>query len=224
MKFEIKNRWTGNVQFTAEIDCDESVVSSVKIGLAVKWGLANGGDLNGGDLRGCDLRGVDLSEAGLRGVDLNGVDLRGACLIDADLHGAFLRGASLNGAELIDASLRGSDMRGASLRGADLRGADLREADLRGAGLSEADLIGQHSIKKLPVSDPRGYSWIARAEDGEWIVYAGCRCFPVEHAREHWLSDDYDGPEDVKSTVGSALDWLEKQPAPVASEQSDKAA
>ena len=41
MRFEIKNRWSGAVQFTAEIDC--------------------------ADLRGADLRGADLSGANLSG-------------------------------------------------------------------------------------------------------------------------------------------------------------
>ena len=36
IKFEIKNRWTGDVQFTAEIAADENTAFGVKIGLAVK--------------------------------------------------------------------------------------------------------------------------------------------------------------------------------------------
>ena len=33
MKFEIKNKFTGNVQFVADIDCNEETSQSVKLGL-----------------------------------------------------------------------------------------------------------------------------------------------------------------------------------------------
>lgn len=34
IKFDVTNRWSGKVQFTAEIDCDESASTSIKLGLA----------------------------------------------------------------------------------------------------------------------------------------------------------------------------------------------
>lgn len=37
--FSIKNRWTGEVQFTAKIDASEDTPLGVKIGLAVKWAI-----------------------------------------------------------------------------------------------------------------------------------------------------------------------------------------
>jgi len=36
MKYEIKNRWTQQVQFTAEIDCDEGASVRIKLGLGNK--------------------------------------------------------------------------------------------------------------------------------------------------------------------------------------------
>src|SRR5437762_2885911 len=54
MQFEILNRWSGKVQFTAEIDCDSNTSTRVKIGLAVKWA-----DQSGAVLRGAVLRGAD---------------------------------------------------------------------------------------------------------------------------------------------------------------------
>ncbi len=100
MKFEVKNRSTGSVQFTAEIQCDETESYPVKLGLAIKWGFANSADLRGADLRdaylrGADLRGADLRDAYLRGADLRGADLRDAYLRDAYLRGAYLRGAKI---------------------------------------------------------------------------------------------------------------------------------
>ena len=117
-QFPVKNRFTGRVQFTAEISVTPDMLPRVKLGLAVKWARENGADLRGADLRGAYLRGADL----------RGADLRGAYLGDANLGGADLRGAYLGDA----------DLRGAYLGDANLRGADLRGADLRGAYLGDA--------------------------------------------------------------------------------------
>ena len=112
MKYQIKDRWSGDVKFTADINCDESAPQSVKKGLAVKWAVENGADLRDANLIGANLRDADL-----RGADLSGADLRCAYLRDADLS---------------DADLRYADLRDADLRYADLRDADLRYADLSG--------------------------------------------------------------------------------------------
>ena len=45
MKYKIKNRFTKNTQFTAEIDRGEDAAISLKIGLAVKWAVKNGANL-----------------------------------------------------------------------------------------------------------------------------------------------------------------------------------
>jgi uncharacterized protein YjbI with pentapeptide repeats len=136
-QFEIRNRWTNKVQFTAEITCAPDATVGVKIGLAVRWGYRNGAVLSGAVLSGAVLRGADL-----RGAVLSGADLRGAVLSGAVLSGAVLRGAVLSGAVLRGAVLSDADLRGAVLRGAVLSGADLRDADLRGAVLSGAVLSG----------------------------------------------------------------------------------
>jgi uncharacterized protein YjbI with pentapeptide repeats len=146
MKFEIKNRWTGNVQWTCELEAEFANKSySLQLGAAVKAAYKSGADLRGADLRGGDLRGADLSGADLRGADLrdadlSDADLRGADLSGADLRGADLRDADLRDADLRDADLSDADLSGADLSGADLSGADLRDADLRDADLSDADL------------------------------------------------------------------------------------
>jgi uncharacterized protein YjbI with pentapeptide repeats len=139
-QFEVRNRWTNRVQFTAEITCAPDATIGVKIGLAVKWARRNGADLRGADLSGADLSGAVLRDAVLRGADLSGADLSGADLSDAVLRGADLSGADLSGAVLSDAVLRGAVLSGADLSGAVLRDAVLRDADLSGADLSGAVL------------------------------------------------------------------------------------
>jgi hypothetical protein len=66
-RFEVRNRYTNAVQFTAEIVCAPDAAMSVKMGLAVKWGIKNEADLRGADLRGANLRGVNLREAKIDG-------------------------------------------------------------------------------------------------------------------------------------------------------------
>ena len=85
MVFEIKNRFTGAVQFTAEIDCDPDMSISVKIGLAVMWALKTNANLRDAYLGDAYLGGADLGSAVLRGAVLRGADLRGADLRDAVL-------------------------------------------------------------------------------------------------------------------------------------------
>jgi hypothetical protein len=105
MKFEVRNRFSGAVQFTAEIECGENTSTSVKLGLAVRWAIKSRANLSGADLSRADLSGADLSRADLSGADLSGADLSGANLSGADLSRANLSGANLSGAEDADLAI-----------------------------------------------------------------------------------------------------------------------
>jgi len=94
VKFEILNRFTGAVQFTAEIDCSADALPSVKLGLAVKVAIKEKANLSG----------AYLSGANLSGAYLNGADLSRAYLNGANLSGAYLKEAK--GAELVIAQTR----------------------------------------------------------------------------------------------------------------------
>ena len=98
IKIEIKNRWTGNVQF--EYSSDDNTIAKT-----VRKAVKSGANLRGADLRGANLSGADLSGANLRGADLRGADLSGADLSGANLRGANLRGADLSGVDLSGADL-----------------------------------------------------------------------------------------------------------------------
>jgi len=98
IKYEVKNRDTGEVQFIAEIGCEETERESVKKGLAVVWAVANDADFTGANLTNAyltdaDLRGADLSRVYLIGANLRNANLTGANLTDADLICADLSGA-----------------------------------------------------------------------------------------------------------------------------------
>jgi hypothetical protein len=157
---------------------------------------------------------ANAKQANLRGANLREADLREANLSLANLRWANLSGANLRWADLRGANLRDANLRDANLRSANLSGADLREANLRSANLSGANLSGAVGFLSLPVSDPRGYHHHAIWCGAEWRIRAGCRDFSIAEAREHWLSDDYDGPTMLRETMSFALDWLDRQPKP----------
>ena len=63
--FPVHNRYSSQIQFTAEIKCEPDALPYVKLGLAVRWARDNGADLTGAYLGGGDggayLRGDKLS-------------------------------------------------------------------------------------------------------------------------------------------------------------------
>ncbi len=89
MKFEVKNRWTGDVQFTAEISANKDAPRSVKMGLAVRWGLKNSAILRDADLSGADLSGAILRDADLRGAPFKIENIHSKIFIAASKLGAL---------------------------------------------------------------------------------------------------------------------------------------
>ena len=74
MKFEIKNQFSGAVQYECELSAEIAGKGySLQLGFAVRKAVSENADLSGADLRDADLRGADL-----RGADLSGADLSGA--------------------------------------------------------------------------------------------------------------------------------------------------
>ena len=55
MQFDVKNRSTGDVQFTAEINCIDDTPTSLKLGLAVRWAIKHDADLADANLAGANL-------------------------------------------------------------------------------------------------------------------------------------------------------------------------
>jgi uncharacterized protein YjbI with pentapeptide repeats len=64
--FEVRNCFTGEVQFTAEIACSPDTLPSVKLGLAVKWATKEKAYLTDADLAGANLAGAYLGAEVLR--------------------------------------------------------------------------------------------------------------------------------------------------------------
>ena len=132
IKFDVLNRFTGAVQFTAEIECDEGASVSVKLGLAVRWAVkarANlaGAYLAGADLARADLAGADLIDGGQRsdgyrfigsikdGVLMISAGCRYFALADARSHWSSSRGGTALGDEtqaILDHIERVANVRG----------------------------------------------------------------------------------------------------------------
>src|SRR5579863_8317055 len=101
MKFEIKNRWDGELIFSIETDTWK---------LAIEAAIKAKADLSYADLRSANLRYADLSYA-----DLSYADLRSADLSYADLRSANLSYANLSYANLSYADLRSANLSYANL-------------------------------------------------------------------------------------------------------------
>ena len=92
MKFNILNRSTGNVQFSAEIECSDDIAYSIKLGLAVKAAIRSWADLRNANLSEANLSEANVSEADLSGANLSEANLREADLriIRADIYDILL--------------------------------------------------------------------------------------------------------------------------------------
>ena len=166
MKYDIFNRFTGKVQFTAEIDATDQTSRSVKVGLSVKWAVKNQ---------------ADLSVANLYRADLGGADLSGANLSVADLSGANLYGANLYRADLSVANLYRADLGGANLGGADLSVADLGGANLGGAN-GVNDWIKCIQIDQYPITYTSDVMQIGceRHQINEWREFDDARILKMD--------------------------------------------
>jgi hypothetical protein len=228
--FDIKNRWSGKVMFTAPIDADEATPIGVKIGLAVKWALrakkplawANlpgaylvGTNLAGTNLTGTNLAGTNLARANLARARLTGTNLARANLNWAKLNWANLAGADLVGADLTGADLADANLPGANLTRATLTGATLTEANLDGANLTGATLDGAYVHGELVTRviarlnreiDP--YSFVAfKLQAGGVKVLAGCRWFTVAEYRAHVAANYPDTDKAIETA--RILDYIE---------------
>jgi len=181
MQFEIKNRFTGDVQFTAEIECAADASYGLKLGLAVRVAVKS-----------C----ANLSDANLSDAYLSVAYLRGANLSDANLRGADLRGANLSGA----------DLRGANLSGAYLSGAYLSGAYLSGAYLSD-EKIKRILASVQRVSD--GYTFnLFEMEVGPPKIVAGCRFLTIADYAAHVAKEYPDTPK--ARETGRILDYFDE--------------
>jgi len=62
-QFDVRNRWTNAVQFTAEITCAPDATYSVKLGLAVKWAVNARANLTDANLAGANLADANFAGA-----------------------------------------------------------------------------------------------------------------------------------------------------------------
>jgi hypothetical protein len=118
MSIEIRNRWSGAVIYTHNVE-------GATMRDAVLAAIAADSNLRDSDLSDSDLSDSDLRDSDLRGSDLSGSDLSGSDLRGSDLRGSDLSGSDLSGSDLRDSDLSGSDLSGSDLSGSDLRGANL---------------------------------------------------------------------------------------------------
>jgi len=94
MKFEIKNRFSGEVIFSLETESMKlCVLAAIKSRANLSRANLSRADLSSANLSGADLYRADLSRADLYGADLSSANLSGANLSRANLSGANLSSA-----------------------------------------------------------------------------------------------------------------------------------
>ncbi len=177
IKQEILNRFSGEVIFTAEIECAADELPSIKMGLAVKAAVKAGANLADANLAranlaDADLAGAYLARAYLARAYLARANLARANLADANLAGANIAEANLAGANLADANLAG-----ANLADANLARANLADANLAGAYLAGANLAGAY-LAEAYLADVKNADFaIAQTRilpDGDLIGWKKC--------------------------------------------------
>ena len=129
-KFEVRNRWTNAVQFTAEISVTPDMLPSVKLGLAVRWAVKTRAYLADANLAGADLAYADLAYANLARANLAYSNLARANLADANLADANLAYSNLARANLAYSNLADANLTYANLARANLAYANLAYANL----------------------------------------------------------------------------------------------
>lgn len=196
IKFDVLNRFSGKVQFVAEINCDDTARMRVKMGLAIRWAFSSGAVLRDADLIGANLSGADLRRANLIDANLSRAYLSRADLGDANLNRAYLSranlsGAYLSGANLSDAYLSDADLSRANLIGANL--SDAKNAELCIAKtriLPDGDLIGWKKCRsgvivklRIPEAAKRSHAFgrKCRAEYADVLEVVGADIGISEH-------------------------------------------
>jgi len=183
MKFEIKNRWTGEAIFACELSAEVAGQNyALQLGSAVKQAVAAGALLRNASLDGASLDGALLDGASLDGASLDGASLDGASLVGALLRNASLVGASLDGASLVGALLRNASLDGASLRNALLDGASLDGASLRNASLDGAK-IADYSVR---IDNIHQAVYAAASQEGALNMRNWHTC-ETTHCRAGWV-------------------------------------
>lgn len=188
--FEIKNRYTGEVLFSYELQ--EGQESGLIALHAVEAAVASG----------ANLRGANLHDANLECAELEGAKLQDANLEGAKFQGAKLRGANLQGADLQDADFEDADLEDADLEDAKLLCVDFRGTDLQGAKLQGADF--QYAIGDM--------EYIKSMQFDTWhITYTsthlsiGCQLHPIDDWKDWKNKSGW-----ISTMSGSASDWAEK--------------
>jgi hypothetical protein len=195
VKFEIKNRWTGAVQFACDLSADVAgKIYRFQLGFAVKAAAAakanlSGANLSGANLSGANLSDADLSRADLSDANLSRADLSRADLSDADLSDADLSDADLSRTDLSDADLSDANPSRANLSRANLSGANLSRANLSRANLSDIKADFLSAVLRLPNElEALRAAIIGGKIDGS--TYSGeCACLAGTLAKARGLED-----------------------------------
>ena len=115
IKFDVLNRYSGEVQFTAEIDCSEDTERSWKLRLSVLWAIEHKANMRYADMSGANMSGANMRGANMIGADMSGANMRGADMRCANMICANMSCANMSSANMSCANMSCANMSGAKL-------------------------------------------------------------------------------------------------------------
>jgi hypothetical protein len=125
IKFEIKNRWTDEVAFTAEIEADDATPYGVKVCKAVLWAIAAGVALTNLNLDRCDFSGVEIRDSSFDGSRFVRSSFDGSSFVRSSFDGSsFVRSSFVDsrfdGSSFVDSRFVRSSFVDSSFDGANI--------------------------------------------------------------------------------------------------------
>jgi hypothetical protein len=213
MKYKVYNRYTGEIQFTADIDATEGTPRGWKSRLAILWAIKNGANMIYADMRGADMSGANMRGANMRGANMSHANMSDANMIHADMRGADMSGANMRGANMshanmIYADMSGANMRGANMRGANMSHADMSDADMSGANMIHADMSGANILCMGNMRE------IRTMQIGKWAIgytatdmQIGCQRHSIDKWRK-WNTGA--GRKWVAQMDPAAMEWADR--------------
>ena len=194
-KFNVHNRWTGEVAFTAEIEVTSDMSRGWQLRLAVVWALANSVPCTDLNLNGADFTGWKCPEgsrfvcsrfdgSSFDGSRFDGSSFDGSRFVGSSFVGSSFVGSSFDGSRFVGSSFDGSSFVGSSFVGSSFDGSRFVGSSFDGSSFVGSSFDGEGDAKQdflSIISDARDEiaGLIAALRDGRinGSVYSGdCAC------------------------------------------------
>jgi hypothetical protein len=157
-KFDVLNRWTGKVQFTAEIETTPDMARGWKLRLAVAWALANSMPVKSAMLDGADFTdyicpsgsrfdGSSFVDSSFDGSSFVGSSFVGSSFVGSSFVGSSFDDSSFDGSSFVGSSFDGSSFVGSSFVGSSFDGSSFVGSSFVGSSFDDSSFDGECDAK-----------------------------------------------------------------------------